>query len=80
MSNRASFALRSRNPDVLTCIANLSNDEVFTPPEFANRMLDMLAEAWAANNRGANIWADKTVKFLDPFTKTGVFYARSPAA
>ena len=80
MSNRASFALRSRNPDVLTCIANLSNDEVFTPPEFANRMLDMLAEAWAANNRGANIWADKTVKLLDPFTKTGVFYARSPAA
>ena len=39
MSNQASFALRSRNPDVLTCIANLSNDEVFTPPEFANRML-----------------------------------------
>jgi hypothetical protein len=31
-----------RNPDVLTCIANLSNDEVFTPPEFANRMLDTL--------------------------------------
>ena len=37
--------LRGRNPDVLTCIANLSNDEVFTPPEFANRMLDTLAEA-----------------------------------
>ena len=48
MSDQASFALRSRNPDVLTCIANLSNDEVFTPPEFANRMLDTLAEAWAA--------------------------------
>jgi len=41
----------------LTCIANLSNDEVFTPPEFANRMLDTLAEAWAANNSGADIWA-----------------------
>ena len=53
MSGQASFALRSRNPDVLTCIANLSNDEVFTPPEFANRMLDTLAEAWAANNKGA---------------------------
>ena len=62
-----------RNPDVLTCIANLSNDEVFTPPEFANRMLDTLAEAWAADNDGANIWADKTVTFLDPFTKSGVF-------
>ena len=45
MSTQAGFALRGRNPDVLTCIANLSNDEVFTPPEFANRMLDTLAEA-----------------------------------
>ena len=73
MSDQASFALRSRNPDVLTCIANLSNDEVFTPPEFANRMLDTLAEAWAADTGGANIWADKTVRFLDPCTKSGVF-------
>lgn len=73
MSDQASFTLRARNPDVLTCIANLSNDEVFTPPEFANRMLDTLAEAWAANNSGADIWADKTVKFLDPCTKSGVF-------
>ena len=48
MSIQANFTLRGRNPDVLTCIANLSNDEVFTPPEFANRMLDTLAEAWAA--------------------------------
>jgi hypothetical protein len=32
MSDKASFALRSRNPDLLTCIPNLSNDEVFTPP------------------------------------------------
>lgn len=73
MSDQARFALRGRNPDVLTCIANLSNDEVFTPPDFANRMLDTLAEAWAADNRGANLWADKTVTFLDPCTKTGVF-------
>lgn len=73
MTSQASFALRGRNPDVLTCIANLSNDEVFTPPEFANRMLDTLAEAWAANHGGANLWADKTVKFLDPCTKSGVF-------
>jgi len=73
MTTQANFTLRGRNPDVLTCIANLSNDEVFTPPEFANRMLDTLAEAWAANHKGANIWADKTVKFLDPFTKSGVF-------
>src|SRR3954468_14665890 len=55
------------------CIANLSNDEVFTPPDFANAMLDTIAERWAASNDGANIWADKTVTFLDPVTKTGVF-------
>ena len=73
MIEQASFALRGRNPDVLTCIANLSNDEVFTPPEFANRMLDTLAEAWAADNDGASIWADSSVRFLDPFTKSGVF-------
>ena len=73
MIGQAAFTLRGRNPDVLTCIANLSNDEVFTPPEFANRMLDTLAEAWAADNAGANLWADKSVKFLDPCTKSGVF-------
>jgi len=73
MNAQVSFSLRGRNPDVLTCIANLSNDEVFTPPEFANRMLDTLAEAWAANNNGANIWADSSARFLDPCTKSGVF-------
>jgi site-specific DNA-methyltransferase (adenine-specific) len=73
MSGQATFALRGRNPDVLTCIANLSNDEVFTPPEFANRMLDTLAEAWAGSHGGANLWADSRVRFLDPCTKSGVF-------
>jgi methylase of polypeptide subunit release factors len=73
MNGQARFALSGRNPDVLTCIANLSNDEVFTPPEFANQMLDTIAEAWAANNNGANIWADSSVRFLDPCTKSGVF-------
>lgn len=67
------FTLRGHNPDVLTCIANLSNDEVFTPPEFANQMLDTLAAAWADANDGANIWANPDVTFLDPFTKSGVF-------
>ncbi len=70
---QAPFALHGRNPDVLTCIANLSNDEVFTPPEFANRMLDTLAEAWARDHGGAIIWADSNVRFLDPCTKSGVF-------
>lgn len=73
MSTQSAFALRGRNPDVLSCIANLSNDEVFTPPELANRMLDMVAEAWASDHDGANIWADSTVRFLDPVTKSGVF-------
>jgi site-specific DNA-methyltransferase (adenine-specific) len=73
MTEQASFTLRNRNPDVLTCIANLSNDEVFTPPELANQMLDMLADAWAKDHKGANIWENKDVKFLDPCTKSGVF-------
>lgn len=73
MNDQAGFSLRGRNPDVLTCIANLSNDEVFTPPELANRMLDTLEQAWAADNTGANLWADSSVRFLDPCTKSGVF-------
>lgn len=70
---KVGLALRGRNPDVLTCIANLSNDEVFTPPELANKMLDAVGETWAARNGGANIWSDPTVTFLDPFMKSGVF-------
>jgi len=73
VSLQASFTLRGRNPDVLTCIANLSNDEVFTPPDLANRMLDTITEAWAKNHGGANLWADKSATFLDPCTKSGVF-------
>lgn len=69
----APFTLRGHNPDVLTCIANLSNDEVFTPPEFANQMLDALAAAWADANDGADMWANPDVTFLDPFVKSGVF-------
>lgn len=73
MKQQASFTLQSRNPDVLTCIANLSNDEVFTPPEFADRMLDTLTDAWATRNDGASLWANSSVRFLDPCTKSGVF-------
>lgn len=73
MNGQASLSLRGRNPDVLTCIANLSNDEVFTPPEFANQMLDAVADAWAADNHGASIWANPSARFLDPCTKSGVF-------
>ncbi len=52
------------NPDVLSCLANLSNDEVFTPPNLVNQILDQLP---------SDIWRNKDVKFLDPVTKTGVF-------
>ncbi|OQY88410.1 MAG: restriction endonuclease [Anaerolineae bacterium UTCFX1] len=55
---------QSYNPDVLTCLANLSNDEVFTPPNIVNQMLDLLPP---------EIWQDKNATFLDPATKTGVF-------
>lgn len=52
------------NPDVLSCLANLSSDEVFTPPKLANEMLDLLPE---------ELWSNKDAKFLDPVCKTGVF-------
>jgi len=52
------------NPDVLSCLANLSNDEVFTPPDIVNQMLDMLPQ---------ELFKDKNTKFLDPATKSGVF-------
>jgi site-specific DNA-methyltransferase (adenine-specific) len=54
----------SYNPDVLSCLANLSSDEVFTPPQLANEML---------NHLPPEIWQDKNARFLDPFTKSGVF-------
>ena len=70
---QAPFALAGHNPDVLTCMANLSSDEVFTPPELANQMLDTLAQSWASSNSGESIWSNKEVTFLDPCTKSGVF-------
>ena len=73
LERKASFTLIGRNPDVLSCIANLSSDEVFTPPELANKMLDLIEEAWKKDHKGKSIWANKDVKILDPFTKSGVF-------
>ena len=46
----AAFTLQGYNPDVLTCIANLSSDEVFTPPALANQLLDTLEKSWANDN------------------------------
>lgn len=52
------------NPDVLSCLANLSNDEVFTPPKLVNEILDMLPQ---------ELFQSKETTFLDPVTKSGVF-------
>ena len=71
--SQMSLAFQVHNPDVLTCIANLSNDEVFTPPDLANQMLDTLEKSWASSNEGDRIWSNKEVTFLDPCTKSGVF-------
>ena len=54
----------SYNPDVLTCLANLSSDEIFTPPELVNKILDILPP---------ELWSNKDARFLDPMTKSGVF-------
>lgn len=52
------------NPDVLSCIANLSNDEVFTPPKLVNEILDQLP---------TDLWSNPSITFLDPVSKSGVF-------
>ena len=52
------------NPDILLCLANLSSDEVFTPPKVANAMLDMLPQ---------DLFENPDAKFLDPACKSGVF-------
>ena len=52
------------NPDVLSCLANLSSDEVFTPPKLVNEILDLLP---------GELWLDKNATFLDPCCKSGVF-------
>ncbi len=64
MPNNNLHALQNHNPDVLSCLANLSNDEVFTPPQMVNRILDLLPP---------EIWSDKSATFLDPVCKSGVF-------
>ena len=70
---QASFKLQGHNPDVLNCIANLSSDQVFTSPEFANQMIDTLEKTWSENNGGRLIWSNREVTFLDPCAKSGVF-------
>ncbi len=58
------FFQHAYNPDVLSCIANLSNDEVFTPPELANKIIDLLPQ---------ELFENPDTSFLDPCCKSGVF-------
>lgn len=62
--NLSHYYKNRRNPDILDCIANLSSDEVFTPPELADKVLDLLPE---------EVWSNPNLKWLDPACKTGVF-------
>lgn len=51
-------------PDVLATLAQLPNDEVFTPPHLVDSMLDTLPQ---------EVWTNHTYRWLDPATKSGVF-------
>lgn len=56
--------MNGHNPDILTCLANLSADEVFTPPKLAAAMLDILPQ---------DLFRRPDTTFLDPVCKSGVF-------
>ena len=67
MSGKSIVSQLIRNnhvPDILDCIANLSSDEVFTPPELVEKILDLFSQ---------EIWSNPNLKWLDPATKTGIF-------
>src|ERR1019366_4017607 len=60
------------NPDVLSCLANLSNDEVFTPPQLCNQILDLLP---------TKIWSDRmsdsSIRFASPVCSCGRYQSGS---
>ncbi len=51
--------------DILLTIANLSSDEIFTPPRVADYMLDMLPQ---------NLFESPDTKFLDPACKLSLIH------
>ncbi len=57
-------------PDILDCLAQLSNDEVPTPPKVARSMLDLLP---------AEVWTNPDYKWLDPACKSGVILREAAA-
>lgn len=58
------FNQNTRSTDILESLANLSSDEVFTPPKVVNAILDLLP---------SELWSNPNATFLDPATKSGVF-------
>ncbi len=60
--------MNGHNPDILSCLANLSADEVFTPPKLAEAMLDGLP---------AELFRRPDTTFLDRFASQESFSARS---
>lgn len=57
-------------PDILDCLAQLSNDEVPTPPKLARAMLDLLP---------GEVWSRIDYVWLDPFCKSGIFLREAAA-
>lgn len=57
-------------PDILDCLAQLSNDEVPTPPKVARAMLDILP---------SEVWSNPDYLWLDPFCKSGIFLREAAA-
>lgn len=51
-------------PDVLETLAQLPNDDVYTPPKVVAAMLDILPE---------HVWSEPDYTWLDPATKSGVY-------
>jgi site-specific DNA-methyltransferase (adenine-specific) len=51
-------------PDILDCLAQLSNDEVPTPPKVVGAMLNLLPD---------DVWSQPDYRWLDPFSKSGIF-------
>ena len=55
---------QSHVPDILDTITKLSSNEVPTPPEIANAIINSFPD---------QLWKDPELKILDPFCKSGVF-------
>lgn len=73
MNTHLPDAVKGHNPDVLSAIANLSSDLVFTDPVFAGLMLDGVESSWRESGNSGSIWSNPQVTFFDPACKSGVY-------